>query len=98
MERTKRKLEGDLKLTQEIVLDLENDKQQADEKLKKYVFFYLKKKIEYASIVSYNVYYLLYNHRKEFEVSQLQGKIDDEQSLGSQLQKKIKELQVKCCF
>ena len=33
-------------------------------------------------------------HRKDFEVSQLLSKIEDEQSLGAQLQKKIKELQV----
>ena len=37
LERSKRKLEGDLKLAQETVMDLENDKQQADEKIKKYV-------------------------------------------------------------
>ena len=35
LERAKRKLEGDLKLSQESVMDLENDKQQTDEKLKK---------------------------------------------------------------
>nr|XP_042141316.1 myosin-6 [Peromyscus maniculatus bairdii] len=35
LERAKRKLEGDLKLTQESIMDLENDKQQLDEKLKK---------------------------------------------------------------
>ena len=39
LERAKRKLEGDLKLTQENVMDLENDKQQLEEKLKKYVFW-----------------------------------------------------------
>lgn len=32
--------------------------------------------------------------RKDFEISQLLSKIEDEQSLGAQLQKKIKELQV----
>lgn len=37
LERNKRKLEGDLKLAQESILDLENDKQQLDERLKKYV-------------------------------------------------------------
>jgi len=37
--------------------------------------------------------YLLLN-RKDFETSQLLSKIEDEQSLGAQLQKKIKELQV----
>ena len=35
LERAKRKLEGDLKLTQECVMDLENDKQQLEERLKK---------------------------------------------------------------
>ncbi|CAL8237436.1 unnamed protein product, partial [Boreogadus saida] len=66
LERAKRKLEGDLKLAQESIMDLENDKQQSDEKLKK----------------------------KDFETSHLLSKIEDEQSLGAQLQKKIKELQV----
>ena len=37
VERAKRKLEGDLKLTQESMMDLENDKQQLEERLKKYV-------------------------------------------------------------
>ena len=32
--------------------------------------------------------------RKEFEMSNLQSKIEDEQALAMQLQKKIKELQV----
>lgn len=31
--------------------------------------------------------------RKDFEISQIQSKIEDEQALGMQLQKKIKELQ-----
>lgn len=34
-ERAKRKLEGDLKLTQESVADAAQDKQQLEEKLKK---------------------------------------------------------------
>ncbi|KAL8163117.1 UNVERIFIED_CONTAM: Myosin-8 [Gekko kuhli] len=34
--------------------------------------------------------------KKDFEISQLQSKIEDEQALGSQLQKKIKELQASC--
>lgn len=37
-ERAKRKLEGDLKLTQETVTDTTQDKQQLEEKLKKYVW------------------------------------------------------------
>lgn len=35
LERAKRKLEGDLKITQESLMDLENDKQQSEEKIKK---------------------------------------------------------------
>ncbi|KAG5835937.1 hypothetical protein ANANG_G00249300 [Anguilla anguilla] len=35
LERAKRKLEGDLKMAQESIMDLENDKQQSDEKIKK---------------------------------------------------------------
>ncbi len=35
-----------------------------------------------------------FTHRKDFETSQLLSKIEDEQTLGAQLQKKIKELQV----
>lgn len=37
IERVKKKFEGDLKLAQETVVDLENDKQHLDEKLRKYV-------------------------------------------------------------
>lgn len=33
-------------------------------------------------------------YRKDFEISSLQSKIEDEQALDTQLQKKIKELQV----
>lgn len=39
---------------------------------------------------------ILFFNRKDFEISQLQSKIEDEQAQSSQLQKKIKELQVKC--
>ncbi len=34
-------------------------------------------------------------HRKDFEISQLSSKIEDEQAMAAQLQKKLKELQVK---
>uniref|UniRef100_A0A5F8GPC7 Myosin heavy chain 13 n=1 Tax=Monodelphis domestica TaxID=13616 RepID=A0A5F8GPC7_MONDO len=67
LERMKRKLEGDVKLSHESIMDLENDKQQNEEKMKK----------------------------KEFEISQLQSKIEDEQVQSLQLQKKIKELQAR---
>ncbi|CAB1338685.1 unnamed protein product [Coregonus sp. 'balchen'] len=62
-----RKLEGDLKLTQESLMDLENDKQQMEERMKK----------------------------KDFEMSQLNSKIEDEQAMSAQLQKKLKELQAR---
>ena len=39
-----------------------------------------------------------FSKRKEFEMSNLQSKIEDEQALGIQLQKKIKELQVSSYF
>lgn len=35
LERVKRKLEGDLEMAQESIMDLENDRQQVEEKLKK---------------------------------------------------------------
>lgn len=38
--------------------------------------------------------FIVIANRKDFETSQLLGRIEDEQSLGAQLQKKIKELQV----
>lgn len=40
LERAKRKLEGDLKLSQETLMDLENEKQQLNEKLKMYDYFF----------------------------------------------------------
>lgn len=38
--------------------------------------------------------FIVMTNRKDFETSQLLSRIEDEQSLGAQLQKKIKELQV----
>uniref|UniRef100_A0AAR2L9B4 Myosin motor domain-containing protein n=1 Tax=Pygocentrus nattereri TaxID=42514 RepID=A0AAR2L9B4_PYGNA len=40
LERVKRKLEGDLKLAQESMMDLENDKQQSEERLKNIIICY----------------------------------------------------------
>ena len=39
--------------------------------------------------------FLIPHHRKEFDTSQLNSKLEDEQVLVVQLHKKIKELQVK---
>merc|ERR1711931_372748 len=61
LERTKRKLEGDIRLAQETIMDLENDKAGEEEKLKK----------------------------NEFDFGQLNTKLEDEQALVGQLQKKI---------
>lgn len=41
VERAKRKLEGDLKLAQESIMDLENGNQQLKEQLKKYGWAHL---------------------------------------------------------
>lgn len=38
---------------------------------------------------------LLLPYRKDFELNALNARIEDEQALGSQLQKKLKELQVR---
>lgn len=65
MERSRRKLEGDLRLAQEGIMDLENERQRTEEKLKK----------------------------KEFEFNQLGTKMEDDEALIAQLQRKIKELQ-----
>ena len=40
LERLKRKLEGDLRLAQETIMDLENDKMRLDDKIKKAEFEY----------------------------------------------------------
>lgn len=93
LERNKRKLEGDLKLAQESILDLENDKQQLDERLKKYA----PPKRGFRSVSRRGPHphaFSVSHRRKDFEYCQLQSKVEDEQTLSLQLQKKIKELQV----
>merc|ERR1712003_9135 len=67
LERAKRKLESDGRMAGETIMDLENDKQRLEEKLKK----------------------------AEFEYGQLNTRLEDEQALTAQLQKKIKELQAR---
>ena len=52
-----------------------------------YTFY---KKVSILHILKNNTF----KNRKDFEISQFLSKIEDEQSLGAQLQKKIKELQV----
>jgi hypothetical protein len=57
------------------------------------ICFLIKLNLKLLKIVIHFLF-LLIIHRKDFETSQLLSKIEDEQSLGAQLQKKIKELQV----
>lgn len=45
-----------------------------------------------------NIIYFYHFDRRDFEISQNLSKIEDEQSIGTQLQKKIKELQVIHCY
>ncbi len=42
-----------------------------------------------------NNQHCLIHNRKDFEISQLNSKIEDEQAMSAQLQKKLKELQVR---
>ena len=76
-------------------MDLENDKQQSEEKIKKWVDISLYT-ITHFTKSKYLAYFKkqYFKNRKDFEISQFLSKIEDEQSLGAQLQKKIKELQV----
>lgn len=98
VERAKRKLEGDLKLAQESIMDLENDKQQMEERLKKYGRYmcrsqaWLWRLLENSS--RFIIPWCLCPNRKDFELSQFLAKIEDEQNVAAQSQKKIKELQV----
>ena len=43
----------------------------------------------------FNYSYCFIHNRKDFEISQLSSKIEDEQAMAAQLQKKLKELQVR---
>lgn len=45
------------------------------------------------SVGTFDMFFFI--HRKDFEISQLNGKIEDEQAMSAQLQKKLKELQVR---
>merc|ERR1719342_1737997 len=67
IEKLKRQVEGNLKLTQETITDLERNK------------------IEMGQVLQ----------RKEKENSSLNGKVEDEQTLGGKLSTQIKELQAR---
>ena len=67
IEKLKRQVEGNLKLTQETITDLERNK------------------IEMGQVLQ----------RKEKENSSLNGKVEDEQTLGGKLNTQIKELQAR---
>ena len=66
MEKAKRKVEGDLKMTQETVEDLERVKRDLEEMVRK----------------------------KDGEINNLNGRLEDDASMIAKLQKTIKELQV----
>lgn len=66
MEKAKRKVEGDLKMTQETVDDLERVKRDMEELIRK----------------------------KDGEINNLNGRLEDDASMIAKLQKTIKELQV----
>lgn len=97
LERAKRKLEGDLKLAQESIMDLENDKQQLDERLKKSGCLPSPSLVLFPSSLSPGAVtgWRVSSCRKDFELNALNAKIEDEQAVAGQLQKKLKELQVR---
>ena len=66
MEKAKKKVEGDLKMTQETVEDLERVKRDLEE----------------------------LSRKKDGEISNLNGRLEDDASQIAKLQKTIKELQV----
>ncbi|XP_041672989.1 myosin-1B-like isoform X2 [Cheilinus undulatus] len=74
-ERSRRKLEGDLKLSQETIMDLENDRRQVEERLKKKDFEIsdLQRRIEEEQSLS----------------TQLQKKIKELQARGEELEEEI---------
>ncbi len=102
LERVKRKLEGDLKISIESSMDLENNKQQLEERLKKWDFTdIMQSNVASGSTVPCcminwtlmkSVYGLFW--RKDLEMVHIGEKIEEELALVMQLQKKIKELQV----
>ncbi|PIO33952.1 hypothetical protein AB205_0063410 [Aquarana catesbeiana] len=81
-------LEGSLEQEKKLRLDLERAKRklEGDLKLAQETIMDLENEKQQAEEKI---------KKKDFEISQLQGKIEDEQSLASQLQKKIKELQAR---
>ena len=60
--------------------------------MSRHVYIYLSICTSTLKVYTFDIH--CFSLRKDFEISQLLSKIEDEQSLGAQLQKKIKELQV----
>ncbi|XP_064179116.1 myosin heavy chain, fast skeletal muscle-like [Anguilla rostrata] len=81
-------LEGSLEQEKKIRMDLERAKRklEGDLKLSQECIMDLENDKQQSDET---------NKKKEFELSQLLGKIEDEQALGGQLHKKIKELQAR---
>merc|ERR1711978_170300 len=79
LERAKRKLEGDLRLGQETIMDLENDKQRLEEKLKKQEFEYnqLATKLEDEQAGGATAQQVELNKRREAEMAKLRRDLEE---------------------
>ena len=93
VEKAKRKVESDLKQTQETVEELERAKRELEEHGRRLNFFNSMKSLWTVALKDC-IKNLLMSYRKDSEISGLNSKLESEQSLVAQLQKKIKELQV----
>lgn len=86
VEKTKRKLENDLRCTQETLTDLERSKNEMAQVMQR--ILYLQQNTIQFDLIFQAV------QRKEKEMAAIAAKIEDEQSLGSKMQKQVKELGV----
>jgi len=82
-DKGKRKIEGDLKVANETIDELNKQKHDVEAALKRSY-----QKFTYFSNLQTNLFF-----RKEQELHSMASKLEDEQSLVSKLQKQIKELQ-----
>ena len=101
VEKAKRKLENDLKMTQETVDELERVKRDLEDNIRRWAqhnLTYVTLQSWFQLVFTSNVCKVqakfLNVCRKDNEVNKLNSQLEDEQSLVAQLQKKIKELLV----
>ncbi|CAB1342079.1 unnamed protein product [Coregonus sp. 'balchen'] len=92
LERAKRKLECDVKLTHEAIMDLENEKQQSDEKPKKKDFetAQLQSKIEDELTLSSQLQKKIKEHNARIE--ELKEEIESERAARAKIEKQRKKL------